>query len=181
MGAALMWSFSRELWSTMRFSRNTTTWGKSLFKPLNDVITDYTIRPLLMEFGRLLILPLTPCLCSDCRPALLERMPIMEKSAANGPTEIVQTNGETEPSVEVKHPPPVTQPTNQVSAVPMTLLRSQNLEGTYTVLDIYTIPFSNHKMWHFLCVHRKEVLFSKWNNFMYVCMYVCGFFLWLSW
>uniref|UniRef100_A0A672HBS7 AP-1 complex subunit gamma n=1 Tax=Salarias fasciatus TaxID=181472 RepID=A0A672HBS7_SALFA len=32
------------------------------------------------------------------RPALLERMPIMEKSASNGPTEIVQTNGETEPS-----------------------------------------------------------------------------------
>uniref|UniRef100_A0A8C3ASP6 AP-1 complex subunit gamma n=1 Tax=Cyclopterus lumpus TaxID=8103 RepID=A0A8C3ASP6_CYCLU len=30
------------------------------------------------------------------RPALLERMPIMEKTAANGPTEIVQTNGETE-------------------------------------------------------------------------------------
>uniref|UniRef100_A0A671XXE9 AP-1 complex subunit gamma n=1 Tax=Sparus aurata TaxID=8175 RepID=A0A671XXE9_SPAAU len=48
------------------------------------------------------------------RPALLERMPIMEKSASNGPTEIVQTNGETEPSVEPKHPPPVTQPANQV-------------------------------------------------------------------
>uniref|UniRef100_A0A8C4NQK3 AP-1 complex subunit gamma n=1 Tax=Dicentrarchus labrax TaxID=13489 RepID=A0A8C4NQK3_DICLA len=48
------------------------------------------------------------------RPALLERMPIMEKSTTNGPTEIVQTNGETEPSVvEPKHPPPVTQP-NQV-------------------------------------------------------------------
>lgn len=41
-------------------------------------------------------------------------MPIMEKSATNGPTEIVQTNGETEPSVESKHPPPVTQPANQV-------------------------------------------------------------------
>lgn len=41
-------------------------------------------------------------------------MPIMEKSATNGPTEIVQTNGETEPSVESKHPPPVTQPVNQV-------------------------------------------------------------------
>uniref|UniRef100_A0A8C4HAH4 AP-1 complex subunit gamma n=1 Tax=Dicentrarchus labrax TaxID=13489 RepID=A0A8C4HAH4_DICLA len=41
------------------------------------------------------------------RPALLERMPIMEKSTTNGPTEIVQTNGETEPSVvEPKHPPP---------------------------------------------------------------------------
>uniref|UniRef100_A0A671XUP0 AP-1 complex subunit gamma n=1 Tax=Sparus aurata TaxID=8175 RepID=A0A671XUP0_SPAAU len=50
------------------------------------------------------------------RPALLERMPIMEKSASNGPTEIVQTNGETEPSVEPKHPPPVTQPANQVRA-----------------------------------------------------------------
>uniref|UniRef100_A0A8C3APJ9 AP-1 complex subunit gamma n=1 Tax=Cyclopterus lumpus TaxID=8103 RepID=A0A8C3APJ9_CYCLU len=48
------------------------------------------------------------------RPALLERMPIMEKTAANGPTEIVQTNGETEPSlVESKHPPPLTQPSNQ--------------------------------------------------------------------
>uniref|UniRef100_A0AAQ5X297 AP-1 complex subunit gamma n=1 Tax=Amphiprion ocellaris TaxID=80972 RepID=A0AAQ5X297_AMPOC len=50
------------------------------------------------------------------RPALLERMPIMEKTATNGPTEIVQTNGETEPSVvESKHPPPVTQPTNQAN------------------------------------------------------------------
>ncbi|XP_035021124.1 AP-1 complex subunit gamma-1 isoform X4 [Hippoglossus stenolepis] len=50
------------------------------------------------------------------RPALLERMPIMEKSASNGPTEIAQTNGETEPSgVEPKHPPPVTQPANQAN------------------------------------------------------------------
>lgn len=41
----------------------------------------------------------------------------MEKSATNGPTEIVQTNGETEPSVvEPKHPPLVTQPANQVRA-----------------------------------------------------------------
>lgn len=29
MGAALMWSSSRGLWSTMRFSRNMTTWGMS--------------------------------------------------------------------------------------------------------------------------------------------------------
>ncbi|XP_030232090.1 AP-1 complex subunit gamma-1 isoform X1 [Gadus morhua] len=50
------------------------------------------------------------------RPALLERMPIMEKSSSNGPTEMVQTNGETEPSaLESKHPPPVTQPTNQAN------------------------------------------------------------------
>ncbi|KAI4830803.1 hypothetical protein KUCAC02_002410 [Chaenocephalus aceratus] len=50
------------------------------------------------------------------RPALLERMPIMEKTATNGPTEIVQTNGETEPSVvETKHLPPVTQPANQAN------------------------------------------------------------------
>uniref|UniRef100_A0A674E0W1 AP-1 complex subunit gamma n=1 Tax=Salmo trutta TaxID=8032 RepID=A0A674E0W1_SALTR len=50
------------------------------------------------------------------RPALLERMPIMEKSASNGPTEIVQTNGETEPSVpDTKHPPLVTQPANQAN------------------------------------------------------------------
>uniref|UniRef100_A0A8C8DIL3 AP-1 complex subunit gamma n=1 Tax=Oryzias sinensis TaxID=183150 RepID=A0A8C8DIL3_9TELE len=49
------------------------------------------------------------------RPALLERMPIMEKTASNGPTEIVQTNGEAEPSVvEPKHPPPVGQPASQV-------------------------------------------------------------------
>lgn len=48
------------------------------------------------------------------RPALLERMPIMEKTATNGPTEIVQTNGETEPSaLDMKHPPIVAQ-TNQV-------------------------------------------------------------------
>nr|XP_046201934.1 AP-1 complex subunit gamma-1-like isoform X3 [Oncorhynchus gorbuscha] len=48
------------------------------------------------------------------RPALLERMPIMEKTASNGPTEIMQTNGETEPSVpDTKHLPLVTQPANQ--------------------------------------------------------------------
>lgn len=59
----------------------------------------------------------------DNRSALLERMPIMEKTASNGPTEIVQTNGETEPSiVEPKHPPPITQPTNQVKPVLMTAL-----------------------------------------------------------
>uniref|UniRef100_A0A8K9VE87 Adaptor related protein complex 1 subunit gamma 1 n=1 Tax=Oncorhynchus mykiss TaxID=8022 RepID=A0A8K9VE87_ONCMY len=51
------------------------------------------------------------------RPALLERMPIMEKTASNGPTEIMQTNGETEPSVpDTKHLPLVTQPANQVRA-----------------------------------------------------------------
>uniref|UniRef100_A0A8D3CHG4 Adaptor related protein complex 1 subunit gamma 1 n=1 Tax=Scophthalmus maximus TaxID=52904 RepID=A0A8D3CHG4_SCOMX len=62
------------------------------------------------------------------RPALLERMPIMEKTATNGPTEIIQTNGETEPSaVEPKHPPPVTQPANQVRA-------------TYICFIEYTIP-----------------------------------------
>uniref|UniRef100_A0A8C4ZYY7 Adaptor related protein complex 1 subunit gamma 1 n=1 Tax=Gadus morhua TaxID=8049 RepID=A0A8C4ZYY7_GADMO len=56
------------------------------------------------------------------RPALLERMPIMEKSSSNGPTEMVQTNGETEPSaLESKHPPPVTQ------YVCLTLCRSPSL------------------------------------------------------
>uniref|UniRef100_A0A8B9HWI7 AP-1 complex subunit gamma n=1 Tax=Astyanax mexicanus TaxID=7994 RepID=A0A8B9HWI7_ASTMX len=50
------------------------------------------------------------------RPALLERMPIMEKTATNGPTEIVQTNGETESSaLDSKHPPSITQPTNQAN------------------------------------------------------------------
>lgn len=59
----------------------------------------------------------TACL-PPLRPALLERMPIMEKTATNGPTEIVQTNGETEPSVgEPKHLPPVGQPANQVSDI----------------------------------------------------------------
>lgn len=103
----------------------------------------------------------------------------MEKSAANGPTEIVQTNGETEPSVEVKHPPPVTQPTNQVSAVLMILLRSQNLEGTYTVLDIYTVSFSNHKMWHFCVCTEKVVCSLNEIELIYLLLiYVC--FLWLS-
>lgn len=49
------------------------------------------------------------------RPALLERMPVMEKVTTNGPTEIVQTNGETEPAVlETKPPPPGLQPASQV-------------------------------------------------------------------
>ncbi|KPP72386.1 hypothetical protein Z043_108617, partial [Scleropages formosus] len=50
------------------------------------------------------------------RCALLERMPIMEKAAANGPTETVQTNGEAEPAgLEPKHPPTIIQPTNQAN------------------------------------------------------------------
>lgn len=49
------------------------------------------------------------------RPALLERMPVMEKVTTNGPTEIVQTNGETEPAVlETKPPPSGLQPGSQV-------------------------------------------------------------------
>ncbi|XP_023646476.1 AP-1 complex subunit gamma-1 isoform X2 [Paramormyrops kingsleyae] len=50
------------------------------------------------------------------RSALLERMPIMEKTATNGPTEMVQTNGEAEPSgLESKHPPSITQPASQAN------------------------------------------------------------------
>uniref|UniRef100_A0A671PL37 AP-1 complex subunit gamma n=1 Tax=Sinocyclocheilus anshuiensis TaxID=1608454 RepID=A0A671PL37_9TELE len=45
------------------------------------------------------------------RPALLERMPIMEKTGTNGPAEIVQTNGETESTIlDTKHLPSITQP-----------------------------------------------------------------------
>ncbi|XP_043100168.1 AP-1 complex subunit gamma-1 isoform X2 [Puntigrus tetrazona] len=50
------------------------------------------------------------------RPALLERMPIMEKTATNGPAEIVQTNGETESTIlDTKHPPNITQPASQAN------------------------------------------------------------------
>ncbi|NXW48920.1 AP1G1 protein, partial [Nyctiprogne leucopyga] len=50
------------------------------------------------------------------RPALLERMPVMEKIITNGPTEIVQTNGETEPAVlETKPPPSGLQPATQAN------------------------------------------------------------------
>ncbi|KAM4894372.1 AP-1 complex subunit gamma-1 isoform 2-T3 [Sylvia borin] len=50
------------------------------------------------------------------RPALLERMPVMEKVTTNGPAEIVQTNGETETAVlETKPPPSGLQPTNQAN------------------------------------------------------------------
>ncbi|XP_035750309.1 AP-1 complex subunit gamma-1 isoform X3 [Egretta garzetta] len=50
------------------------------------------------------------------RPALLERMPVMEKITTNGPTEIVQTNGETEPAVlETKPPPSGLQPASQAN------------------------------------------------------------------
>lgn len=49
------------------------------------------------------------------RPALLERMPVMEKVTTNGPTEIVQTNGETETAVlETKPPHSGLQPGSQV-------------------------------------------------------------------
>nr|XP_054496609.1 AP-1 complex subunit gamma-1 isoform X3 [Agelaius phoeniceus] len=50
------------------------------------------------------------------RPALLERMPVMEKVTTNGPAEIVQTNGETETAVlETKPPPSGLQPANQAN------------------------------------------------------------------
>uniref|UniRef100_A0A8C9FJH7 AP-1 complex subunit gamma n=1 Tax=Pavo cristatus TaxID=9049 RepID=A0A8C9FJH7_PAVCR len=50
------------------------------------------------------------------RPALLERMPVMEKVTTNGPTEIVQTNGETETAVlETKPPHSGLQPGSQAS------------------------------------------------------------------
>ncbi|XP_035251981.1 AP-1 complex subunit gamma-1 isoform X1 [Anguilla anguilla] len=50
------------------------------------------------------------------RSALLERMPIMEKTTANGPTEAAQTNGEVEPSaLDSKSLPSVPQPTGQVN------------------------------------------------------------------
>ncbi|NXX97092.1 AP1G1 protein, partial [Centropus bengalensis] len=50
------------------------------------------------------------------RPALLERMPVMEKVTTNGPTEIVQTNGETEPAVlETKPPPSALPPAGQAN------------------------------------------------------------------
>lgn len=42
-------------------------------------------------------------------------MPVMEKVTTNGPSEIVQTNGETEPApLETKPPPSGPQPTSQV-------------------------------------------------------------------
>uniref|UniRef100_U3JIW1 AP-1 complex subunit gamma n=1 Tax=Ficedula albicollis TaxID=59894 RepID=U3JIW1_FICAL len=50
------------------------------------------------------------------KPALLERMPVMEKVTTNGPAEIVQTNGETETAVlETKPPPSGLQPANQAN------------------------------------------------------------------
>uniref|UniRef100_A0A8C3LYY5 AP-1 complex subunit gamma n=1 Tax=Chrysolophus pictus TaxID=9089 RepID=A0A8C3LYY5_CHRPC len=50
------------------------------------------------------------------RPALLERMPVMEKVTTNGPTEIVQTNGETETAVlETKPPHSGLQPGSQAN------------------------------------------------------------------
>ncbi|GAB1293641.1 AP-1 complex subunit gamma-1 [Apodemus speciosus] len=50
------------------------------------------------------------------RSALLERMPVMEKVTTNGPSEIVQTNGETEPApLETKPPPSGPQPSSQAN------------------------------------------------------------------
>uniref|UniRef100_A0A8C1DTW9 AP-1 complex subunit gamma n=1 Tax=Cyprinus carpio carpio TaxID=630221 RepID=A0A8C1DTW9_CYPCA len=50
------------------------------------------------------------------RPALLERMPIMEKTATNGPTDIAQTNGETDSTIlDTKHLPSITQPASQAN------------------------------------------------------------------
>uniref|UniRef100_A0A671M087 AP-1 complex subunit gamma n=1 Tax=Sinocyclocheilus anshuiensis TaxID=1608454 RepID=A0A671M087_9TELE len=50
------------------------------------------------------------------KPALLERMPIMEKTATNGPAEIVQTNGETDSTIlDTKHLPSIIQPASQAN------------------------------------------------------------------
>nr|XP_033797984.1 AP-1 complex subunit gamma-1 isoform X4 [Geotrypetes seraphini] len=50
------------------------------------------------------------------RSALLERMPLMEKTITNGPTDIMQTNGETELAVmESKQAPSGPQPTSQAN------------------------------------------------------------------
>ncbi|KTF74842.1 hypothetical protein cypCar_00039447 [Cyprinus carpio] len=50
------------------------------------------------------------------RPALLERMPIMEKTATNGPSETVQTNGETDSTIlDTKHLPSISQPASQAN------------------------------------------------------------------
>ncbi|XP_040185500.1 AP-1 complex subunit gamma-1 isoform X1 [Rana temporaria] len=50
------------------------------------------------------------------RSALLERMPIMEKSMTNGPTDLAQTNGEAEPGIiDTKPIPPTQQPVSQAN------------------------------------------------------------------
>uniref|UniRef100_A0A4W3J493 AP-1 complex subunit gamma n=1 Tax=Callorhinchus milii TaxID=7868 RepID=A0A4W3J493_CALMI len=50
------------------------------------------------------------------RSALLERMPIMEKTTINGPTQVAQTNGEAEPIIlETKLAPSVLPPSNQAN------------------------------------------------------------------
>uniref|UniRef100_A0A672V7H3 AP-1 complex subunit gamma-1 n=1 Tax=Strigops habroptila TaxID=2489341 RepID=A0A672V7H3_STRHB len=69
------------------------------------------------------------------RPALLERMPVMEKVTTNGPTEIVQTNGETEPAVlETKPPPSGLQPASQ------NYLQILEINGFHAVLFSTGIP-----------------------------------------
>uniref|UniRef100_A0A672MM40 AP-1 complex subunit gamma n=1 Tax=Sinocyclocheilus grahami TaxID=75366 RepID=A0A672MM40_SINGR len=67
------------------------------------------------------------------RPALLERMPIMEKTGTNGPAEIVQTNGETESTIlDTKHLPSITQPASQVVIPPMTAYNKNGLKIEFT-------------------------------------------------
>nr|XP_015223473.1 PREDICTED: AP-1 complex subunit gamma-1 [Lepisosteus oculatus] len=69
------------------------------------------------------------------RSALLERMPIMEKTATNGPTEILQTNGEAEPSVlDLKHTTSVTQSSSQANDL------LDLLGGSDVVPVIQTVP-----------------------------------------
>uniref|UniRef100_A0A8C9FMR5 Adaptor related protein complex 1 subunit gamma 1 n=1 Tax=Pavo cristatus TaxID=9049 RepID=A0A8C9FMR5_PAVCR len=65
------------------------------------------------------------------RPALLERMPVMEKVTTNGPTEIVQTNGETETAVlETKPPHSGLQPGSQVMETDLILKSATFLFST---------------------------------------------------
>lgn len=70
-------------------------------------------------------------------------MPVMEKVTTNGPSEIVQTNGETEPApLETKPPPSGPQPTSQV---PFTCL--SGAPGDILVLVAY---FLVAILWWFL-------------------------------
>jgi len=63
----------------------------------------------------------------------------MEKTASNGPAEIVQTNGETESTIlDTKHLPSITQPASQVSFLEQGFSIQPNAHFISIILTAYS-------------------------------------------
>ncbi|KAH0619748.1 hypothetical protein JD844_000694 [Phrynosoma platyrhinos] len=92
---------SPHLYSSSRIKKVVSIYGSSIDVELQQRAVEYNA--LFKKYDHM-------------RSALLERMPVMEKLTTNGPTDVTQPNGETEPAVlETKPPPTGLQPTSQAN------------------------------------------------------------------